>query len=153
LPIVDSPVVGSCPGAPQTMLQWMATPGLVGAECFGSSAVTFAAWNTEGGGCGGFAPGRFEPQWLASPFATFALIIAPMETPAYSCGSAVVTPGTDVPAVQQWVAVTGHWDDPAAADCRSIPQPDYRWGDTGSDLVPTCQARFAATSVTPTSAP
>ena len=152
LPIVESAVVGSCPAAPATMLEWKAVPGAVGAECFGSTPVTFAAWNTVGGGCGGYAPGRFEPEWLASPFAMFALVITPMEVPAGACGDAAIPPGTSVPEPQQWIEVTGHWADPASADCQWIPQPDFPYVGYG-DLEGQCRATFVATSVVPTDAP
>ena len=153
VPVLASAVVGSCPAAPDTMIDWMAIPGAVGAECIGSSPVTFAAWSTQGGGCGGFAPGRFEPAWLASPFAYYPLILTPMEVPYGGCGSAAGAPGTEMPEQLQWVEVTGHWDDPAAAECHWIPQPELPWSGPGSDLVASCREKFVATSVTPTSAP
>ena len=154
VPAVASSVLGACPAAPATMLAWMAIPSSVGAECFGTSPITFATWHTQGGGCGGFVPGRFEPEWLAHPFATFALVISPMEVPYGDCGSAVVAPGTDVADLQQWVEVTGHWNDPASESCHWIPQRDFPWsGGSGGDLETNCRLKFVATSVVPTSAP
>jgi hypothetical protein len=153
-PVIASAVIGACPAAPETMLEWMAIPGSVGAECFGSSPITVTAWSTRGGGCGGLVFGRFEPSWLAHPFAQFALVLTPMEISAGSCGEAAVAPGTEVPEPMRWVSVTGHWDDPAAANCRFIPQRDFPWARTaGVDLLTECRSKFVATSVTPTSAP
>lgn len=150
---VDSAVVGSCPEEPVTMLEWLAVPGAVGAECFGSSPITFAAWHTDAGGCGGFAPGRYEPSWLASPFASARLILTPTEATWGGCGSAVLAPDAPpLPATQQWVEVTGHWDDPAAAECRYVPDPAYpmpvEWG-----LAFRCRTSFVATSVVPITEP
>lgn len=150
---VDSAVVGACPQPPETMLEWLAVPGAIGAECFGSSPITFTAWHADAGGCGGFAPGRYEPVWLASPFALGRLILTPMEIQWGGCGSAVVAPeAPDLPATQQWVEVTGHWNDQAAADCHYIPDPSYP-GAGEAHLAFRCRTSFVATTVTPTTAP
>lgn len=120
-------------------------PAAIGAECFGSSPITFAA-------CG-FAPGRYGPVWLASPFAMRRLILTEMEVQWGGCGSAVVAPDApDLPATQQWVEVTGHWNDQAAADCHYIPDPSYL-GAGEAHLAFRCRTSFVATTVTPTTAP
>jgi len=146
---VEHAVVGACPERPSTMLDWMAVPGAVGAECFGDEPITFRAWHTVGGGCGGFAPGIFEPGWLASQFATLALEFTPDEVEYTGCGTAAVHPDLIVPAAQQWVQVTGHWADSASATCRMLPDRLYPGAPVGGSLVFECRSKFVATALVP----
>ena len=151
--IVESAVPGACPAPPTTMLEWSAIPGEVGAECFESSSVTFTAWRTEGGGCGGYTPGAYEPGWLAAPFATGALILLPYEAPTGGCGSVAAAPGVNVPDSNAWVEITGHWADAAASDCRYLPDPAAMADAIHADLEFHCRTVFVATEVVPASAP
>ena len=153
IPVAESAVVGGCPEPPDTMLEWLAVPGTVGAECFAQTPITFPTWSTVGGGCGGFAPGQFEPAWLAPPFASYALILSPIEVEYAGCGSAAVSPGTELPDTQQWVMVTGHWSDPAWTECQWIPDPQYPTAGESGNVRERCRTTFVATSVTPTEAP
>jgi hypothetical protein len=146
---VEHAVIGACPERPSTMLDWMAVPGAVGAECFGDEPITFRAWHTVGGGCGGFAPGIFEPGWLASQFAILALEFTPNEVEYTGCGTAAVHPDLVVPAAQQWVQVTGHWADSASATCRMLPDPLYPGAPVGGSLVFECRSKFVATALAP----
>lgn len=135
------------------MLDFMALPGHVGAECFGDAPITFRAWNTVGPGCGGMQAGIFEPGWLASPFAQLSLTIWPDEVEyAGNCGSGAVHPALGaLPPAQQWVQVTGHWADPASATCRVRPDPAYPGAYAGGSLVFECRSKFVATAVVPSS--
>ena len=153
IPATVHAVVGGCPTVPATMMEWLAIPGSVGAECFGEESITFTAWNTVGGGCGGYAPGIFEPGWLASPFAEFAIILTPFEAEYGGCGSATVHPdaGT-LPDPQQWIQLTGHWDDPASEQCRVLPDPQIR-APRGASLTFECSVRFVVTGATEVDGP
>jgi hypothetical protein len=148
IPRTDSAVVGACPEPPTTMVDWLAVPGAVGAECFGDAPITFVGWSTVAGGCGGFAPGIFEPDWLASMFATGPLILTPFEAEYGGCGSAAAHPTLgELPEPQQWVEVTGHWADPESASCRHRPDPQYPGAAGGGSLEFECRSRFVATQV------
>jgi hypothetical protein len=152
LPPIDHALVGACPEYPSSMLDWMSLPGPVGAECFGEQPIAFRAWRTVGGGCGGFAPGIFEPAWLASPFAAGALILSPDQVDYGSCGSAAVHPDAGaLPSPQQWVQVTGHWADPTSVTCRHLPDPQYPGFYGGEPMVFACRTTFVATEVVPES--
>jgi hypothetical protein len=159
LGVVESPVMGGCPAQPTTMVDWLAVPGSIGAECFGGASISFRGWLTVGGGCGGFHPGRFEPEWLANPFAAGAVILDPNEVEFGGCGSATPHPDlSELPDPQQWVQVTGHWADPASPQCRVIPLPGQAIGGSsdyrGPDLITfECRMKFVATEVSPTTAP
>jgi hypothetical protein len=149
---VESPVAGTCPDLPTTMVDWLVIPGSVGAACFGDAPITFRGWLTVGGGCGGFAPGTYQPAWLASPFATYPIIVTPFEAVRGGCGSAAQHPELiELPEPQQWVLTTGHYDDPASESCRWTPDPLYRFAVVGEEVVLACRQRFVATEVMPAS--
>jgi len=147
--LVESPVVDECPGVPTTMVDWLVMPALVGVACFGDEPITFRAWLSMPGGCGGLSPGTYEPAWLIRPF-DLSIIVTPFETPYGSCGSLAQHPTlTVLPDPQQWVMVTGHYDDPAAESCRWAPDPLYRFAVVRYGLVHACQQRFVTTAVVP----
>jgi hypothetical protein len=132
------------------MVEHMAIPDVVGAECFGSTPVRFLAWNTQAGGCGGFSPGFYQPEWLASPFATGRIVLTPFEAESGGCGDGAIPPDLgDLPALQQWIEVTGHWADPASAECQFRPDPlavtDAAWPDLGFH----CRTVFVITGAVP----
>jgi len=151
LGLVSTPLVGECPALPTTQVDWILLPGVVAVECFGDQPMTFRAWLTVAGGCGGFFPGTFEPAWLAAPYATGAFVLSPYEAPSGGCGSAARHPDLVDPAEpQQWVIVTGHYDDPAAATCRYRPDPAFPGTYVSiPKMIRACQAKFVATSVVP----
>lgn len=147
---VDHAGVGGCPERPSTMLDFVAVPGAIGAECFGDAPISFRAWQTLGGGCGGYQPGIFEPGWLAAPFASLALNFAPdkVEYNAWNCGWGTVHPDMGaLPPDQQWVQVTGHWADPASATCRVRPDRAYPGIYAARSLAFECRTMFVATAV------
>jgi hypothetical protein len=149
---VEHAVIGACPERPSTMLDFMAMPGAVAAECFGDAPITFRAWHTVGGGCGGYAPGIFEPGWLASPFAMLLLNVTPDEEEynVWGCGWGTVHPDlAALPPEQQWVQVTGHWADRASATCRVRPDPAYPGAFAAGSLVFRCSSMFVATALVP----
>jgi hypothetical protein len=152
LGLVDSSLPGACPERPTNMVDWMAIPGVVGAECFGDAPITFTAWHTQAGGCGGFSPGFYDPTWLASPFAgTFVLL--PYEAPTGGCGGPAQDPEAGpAPELLQWIELTGHWADPASAECRYRPDPAAPSDPFRPDLVFHCRTVFVVSEAVPGSA-
>lgn len=148
--VLTSPLIGGCPDVPQAEIDWELIPHAVAAACFGSTQITFRAWLTEGGGCGAYTPGTWSPAWLAHPLAEFALVLAPFATPFRGCGSAVLAPDAHVASPQQWVTVTGHFNDPAASTCRWLPDATL-WGylESPDGLAFSCREKFVVTSVVP----
>ena len=148
--LVESPVnVDACPSVPTTMVDWLVMPASVGVECFGDTPITFRAWLSMPGGCGGLSPGMYEPAWLIRPF-DLSIIVTPFETPYGSCGSLAQHPNlTILPDPQQWVMVTGHYDDPASETCRWAPDPLYPFAVVRYGLVQACRERFVAMAIVP----
>ena len=151
LGVVATSVIGSCPELPATQIDWMAIPGSVAAECFGDTPITFTGWLTASDGCGGYSPGTWEPAWLVSIGATYEIMLTPFEAPYAGCGSAARHPTLlSLPDQQQWVTLTGHYDDPAARTCHW--SPDLLYPGAYSDpaaLVVRCQGQFVATRLVP----
>lgn len=153
LGLVQSSVIGSCPALPATQIDWLAIPGPVAAECFGDTPITFTGWLSASEGCGGYAPGTLEPAWLISIGATYEIMITPFEAEYSGCGSAARHPTlSSLPEKQQWVTLTGHYDDPAASTCRWSPDPLYPSAyDDPAALVQRCRGQFVATHLVPLS--
>jgi hypothetical protein len=116
--------------------------------CLGDGPVTI-----EGiygcGGCGGFAPGTFEPGWLANP------ILPPFHVVTARQGTGIgridlhfpPARGLRDPAEGSILRVVGHFDDGAATTCRISP------GIEGSEVpadpraaVMYCRERFVVDS-------
>lgn len=109
--------------------------------CVGDRTITF-----EGvfgcGGCGGFLPGTFEPAWLATP--SYDLIsVEPQE----QIGPMTLRfpPGVERPEVASVLRVTGHFDDPASADCDiAIGDPAVAVDDRSAEMY--CRTKFVVES-------
>ncbi|HEX2766813.1 MAG TPA: hypothetical protein VHR55_09295 [Candidatus Limnocylindria bacterium] len=86
--------------------------------CYGNQPLT-----VEGilgcGGCGGFVPGTWTPEWIATPQNTDLFSVEPQ----VRIGPMALTWSPDGPerpdtnGVAPILRVTGHFDDPAAAGC------------------------------------
>ena len=86
--------------------------------CFGSNTIELTG--TFGcGGCGGYAPGLSEPNWLAGVFTGNWLSIYPVEGHQLLVALLLHFPpgSVEAPAVASVIRVRGHFDDPAARTC------------------------------------
>ncbi len=145
-PAVEHP---GCPPADEaTMLDVMFLGGLA-AGCFGNASLTVTAWITVPEGLGGCCWPSGEPEWLNAPIPTGFL--AP--GPAGFVGSVGVYPVPDVAdefETPRRSRVTGHFQDPAAQECRRIPQPNYPHQlEARSEVVSECERRFVVDRVEP----
>lgn len=84
------------------------------------------------GGCGGLAPGTFEPEWLAHPI-NFNILGPPWAEGHDASESLVLRVPPDVAQLDTVEAgsvlrVVGHFNDPISADCVIAP------GESGSEV-------------------
>lgn len=149
VPAPPEPTPEECGEPPDNALEFMVLDATLGASCFGDAPITFTAWSLECPGC--YAPngGSGEPAWLMDPEHT--LFLLPME--ASDSGwwkMAVLHPDLAwrEELVGAWLRITGHYDDPAAADCRRNPPPDeepYYGGPEDTRWV--CRQAFVVTEL------
>ncbi len=114
--------------------------------CFGGESRTYIGWLPEipdDAGLGGDCPSD-DLTWLACGPA-HELLVSPGGQPGLAL---FLDPalGIDFDAWRsEWVSVTGHFDDPAAAGCTFGSAPGYS--------VLRCRSRFVVESIEPTVAP
>ena len=100
-------------------------------SCLGDQQITVEG--TYGcGGCGGLAPGTFDPEWLADPI-NFHLLTPPWADlpPVVEQLVLHVPPDVAAPGSEQAgsvLRVTGHFDDARSTDCVIAP------GEPGSEV-------------------
>jgi len=132
-------------------------------SCFGSQPLTFTAYVPATEGLGGVSAYRQTPHWLADPW--WGVILQPGPTPetdqnawlivrlAPSLGDCRITDirATTCPfgsKIEQFVQVTGHFDDPAAPTCQSKPATaGGPAGPSKSQMVARCRSAFVVTEI------
>jgi hypothetical protein len=152
-PVIDfvaDPPKDECGRAPSDVLELLNSDLQWLAYCFGDTPLTFQAWSTSCYRCYGDAPGIYEPSWLAWPTEN-VLYLSPITSGDWGWVEGIIPPSLGVDGERwggQWVKVTGHLDDPAAADCRWEPEPpEQQWYGGARDAIDGCRARFVVTAV------
>jgi hypothetical protein len=128
--------------------------------CYGDAPLTLEG--TYGcGGCGGFAPGTFEPGWLANPISPpFSVLTA---KPGKGIGRIDIHVPPELlanffeyPVEGSIIRVVGHFDDPAATTCQIIPGDQVTPGGVGPGVpadsraaIMYCRERFVVDSYVP----
>jgi len=155
LTFVPDPPADECPALPADFLEFTVadTAGLV--ACRGDAPISFRAWSVECPGCSGYQVGVAEPAWLLRP--TDQLYLSPVESRDQNWwGATVLRPPLTVDPswLSNWIEITGHFDDPAAATCHSPPTADaLQWWQGQQALVNQCRQTFVATAVKVVSGP
>ncbi len=120
--------------------------------CFGDRELVLRGYVADCGGCGGETPYVGIPEWLLSPlgYAQFWLLGAP---PSQEGGGLSISVQIDprhpvsVPDVGAHVRVTGHFDDPAAQQCRLIPTIAGAALPPAGATIATCRHQFVVTAI------
>ncbi len=132
-------------------------------KCFGSRSLTFRAYVPTTEGLGGVSGWKMTPAWLADDWMGAILQPKPLteqDQDAWliarvppSLGRCAIT-DEGAPAcpfgqhLDGYVAVTGHFDDPAAATCKSAPwESGQDPGPSKAKMVARCRARFVVTRI------
>lgn len=158
--------VGGCPTPPvdlATTRELVRTGKAV--KCFGSGALTFRAYVPTTEGLGGVSAWKMTPAWLADDWMGAILQPKPLAEQDQNAWLIVRVPPplgrcsiTDEgapacpfgPHLDGYVVVTGHFDDPAAATCKSAPwESGQEPGPSKAKMVARCRARFVVTGIEP----
>jgi hypothetical protein len=134
-----TPEPAICPAEPITVDVLAETLPFALVECFGRREITVKG--TVITGFGGYIVGEFEPSWLAHPN-SFAGAISTATHPFFYSMPSGPTHFVDGQRIQ----ITGHYDDPAAAECHMAPgNPPV--AEPNSLARMACQSRFVATEI------
>jgi hypothetical protein len=144
----EPPSATECGEPPTDVIELMVTDGLWFAECHGSRPLTLRAWSGVCQDCFGEAAGKYAVKWLSQPTDN-QLLLSPI---AFGDGwiEGVLPPSIslDPKWEHQWLRVTGHFDDPAAARCRWEPGPDEEeWYGGAAEMIDQCRSRFVISEV------
>jgi len=123
--------------------------------CFGASPITVRAYLGRCDGCSGQSADLYTPKWLADPQVN-QLYLSPIKSQDSWFFSARRANGlADNPAwVDHWVELAGHFDDPAASQCRWVPDLH---GDqvlySAQSVINSCRQQFVVTRIRVVSGP
>jgi hypothetical protein len=146
--VVPDPGGEECGALPNDALTYSVVDRPMAVACFGTAPITLRAWATRCDGCYWAASGR-EPAWLMGANEQ-QLFLSPIASSDWGGTTAVVDPSLpyDPSWEEQWLEVTGHFDDPAAAECRWTPGPDEMGFYEGRQaVIDQCRQQFVVTAV------
>ena len=152
------PMDAACPAAFTTVAELEGLHPAVPLVCFGATPLTVSGFVPQVSGLGGDCACVAAPEWLADPFG-FQLLES-QEVDAWRgepYGLKVrIDPasGLSLPAPGQWVRVTGHYEDAAAATCtleRAEGAPGGEYDPV--HVVLSCREQFVLNAVEPISTP
>jgi hypothetical protein len=154
------PVTG-CPEVVtfQTLIRLHGESGSLGRECYGSDELHFVAFRAQPEGLGGALPYVIEPSWLdADRTHQFNLMLTDTRdgdrysSRWLSIGAPPNLEDRFAALYGQWVAVTGHFDDPVAVTCR-VTEGDPAEIPPADAIVDRCRDTFVLTSIEPIETP
>jgi len=134
-------------------------------KCFGSRSLTFRAYVPTTEGLGGASAWKMTPAWLADDWMGAILqpepltdqdqnawLVARVQPSLGRCS--ITDEGAPAcpfgPHLEGYVVVTGHFDDPVAATCKSAPwESGQDPGPSKAKMVARCRTRFVVTGIEP----
>jgi hypothetical protein len=154
LATVESPTDATCPEQPRDAADLLALDVALATVCFGDAPISLSAFLPDCPDCAPSTAPEYEPAWLALPGGA-ALWLSPVEISEIMGFTARLHPDATVEAGGgHWAQVTGHFDDPAALECRYLPDAHF-WGGPGpfGEIIATCRREFVVTEVHPLPSP
>lgn len=120
--------------------------------CFGDRELVLRGYVGDCGGCGGETPYVGTPAWLLEPlgYAQFWLLGTPPSQEGRGLSISVqIDPRhpVSVPDVGAHVRITGHFDDPAAQQCRLVPTIAGAALPPAGATIATCRHQFVVTAI------
>ncbi len=159
IPPTPQPSPADCGNPPDTAVEFMGLDPTVAVPCFGDRQMTFTAWSVRCRGChgGGVLGPRPGIGWLMNPARTFLLL--PIEDRSGTNGyTREAIPARDLEwrdsYVGRWLRITGHYDDPTAAECGRLPAPTGEFYWLGPNAQASyCRRQFVVTEATAVNGP
>jgi hypothetical protein len=149
LAVVPDPSGDACPPLPRDVLEFITLDRAAAVACFGDAPIIIRAYSQSCPDCSGSPPGVSEPAWLASP-TTNQLYLSPINNSDGWWTTVVAAPSLELDSflTAQWLELTGHFDDLAAATCRYEPAVGDLpyWGGPQS-AIDSCRQTFVVTEV------
>jgi hypothetical protein len=138
------PTEVSCPSAEPDTAQLAGMTAWARLSCHGSDELVLdGGWIA---GHGGIVPWNGEPAWLVMPSSDRALAPGNGGEPFYFVTAPAVSVDPDLVGGGTEVRITGHFDDPASAEC--VIQAGEPLTDQPAESVRTyCRERFVVTSI------
>jgi hypothetical protein len=151
LTVVPDPATDECARLPTELLEFIHVDSAAVISCYGDAPITFEAFSVRCDDCSYAEEGNPQPAWLLNPGSN-QLFLSPEEsTDGNWWSTGVLGPGItrNEAWTDTWIEVTGHFDDPAAATCRSEVTADSVSYWTGLQaLIERCRLTFVVTDVT-----
>jgi hypothetical protein len=148
---VPVPSAADCPHLPNDGVSFVSLDHALAVACFGDAPITVRLWSNRCDGCSGEQGGTYEEGWLAAPTLN-ALQVSPVQWLDQSWATAILDPSLgeepDPGWTGTWLELTGHFDDPRAADCRWIPDDaSLAYYGGARQIVESCRQQFVVTRV------
>ncbi len=155
LAAAPNPSTGECRPPPSSAVDFMVLDHALAVACLGDTPITLRAWAPPiCQGCFGQS-GAGQPAWLAMPGTNQVTITALEGFDGWTTPVVLAPPISPDPAwSSKWLELTGHFDDPASATCRTTPSIEEELYYAGrQSVVDTCRQQFVVTSVAPVEGP
>jgi hypothetical protein len=146
-----------CPPMPERAFEFVTLEPSVAVACFGDMPMSFVAWSVRCDDCWGEAPPDLQgPAWLlgAGPMLFLLPDEGDMNSGWWRQGALPPALRWSDELVDTWLRITGHFDDPAAAQCGQVPPDGAAWWWAGPAVdVANCRGSFVVTEAVPVPAP
>ena len=156
LQVEPDPTPDECGQPPRDALQFAVLDRVLATACLGDQPITFRAWAALCDGCYGSGEGTYVNEWLMG-LTREQLFLSPVKDDSGGWwAQSAIHPSLEYNAdwTREWLEVTGHFDDPAAADCRWTPSPsELPYYEGRRTTVDQCRQQFVVTEVSVVSGP
>jgi hypothetical protein len=156
--VPGEPIEGpGCPPADEVQALDLAFLGPLGDDCYQGASLSFNAWMPLIDGMGGCCWQIGQPDWLTAPIPPVMLSAGRSACCYFDAGgfAAYLSPTMEgTYRANTWAQITGHFVDPASAECQYVPLTDMPQRlQSKADSVAGCAARFVIDRIVPADGP